>query len=861
MPTAWIAGNLAGNSSINLLQLRNTDMPTQFPTYFSSLLRWCTIRIAACFAMALLTVAGNASAQTANLVGFWYKPSESGWGLSIQQQGTRTFAVWFTYNAQSKPVWYTLDCAFTGTTCAGTIATATGTPLSQMTGSANLVATAAGTGSLVVTGNNRLTLNYTIGNVTQSKANLEPQNFAAADQVPVCTLQAVSSRSNLTNYTDHWWGGTAAQGWGMQISHQANIVFLGWYVYDAQGSATWYTAQGTQDAANARRITGSIYQVTTGIPFSQINGPISQASIITAGTFELNFADGERGTFSYTIPALGITNRSLAIERFAIAGGPVNVCTTSSAPVVAKTEAARFLGQATFGPRMSEIDDVASRGYDAWLDSQFAKPQSLHLPAVTAYLNTLPVAQQNGQTAFQWSIWKNFATGDDALRQRVAFALSEIFVVSNVSNIAFAYPRGPAQYLDTLGANAFGNFRSLLEAVTYSPMMGIYLSHLHNVKENPATGQVPDENYAREVMQLFTIGLYVLNNDGSIARDPIGRSVETYSNSDVSGLAKVFTGLSWAGPDTTDNRFNGRTPDPNREILPMQAYNQFHSISQKQFLGTTIPPSTTASVNTNNEVRIALDTLFNHQNVGPFFGKQLIQKLVTSNPSAAYVSRVSAAFNNNGSGVRGDMKAVIKAVLLDPEARAAPGSIATSGKLREPVVRFVHWMRSFNARSNDGRFILGTLLDPASQLAESPMYSPSVFNFFRPGYSPSNSRVGNTGLVAPEAQIINETSIAGYLNFMRSAISTGVGTSVLGVRDIQPDYTAELALAANPDALVDRVGLLLTGNSLSATTRTRIRDAVATVTIGTANPANDQRNRVNLAIFLTMASPEYIFQN
>lgn len=835
-------------------------MPTPTPIPLFRLLAWCRRAIAPCLAWMLLAVAGSASAQGANLVGFWYKPSESGWGLSIQQQGSRTFAVWFTYNAQSKPVWYTLDCAFSGTTCAGSIATATGTPLAQMTGSANLVATVAGTGSLVVTGNNRLTLNYTIGNVTQSKTNLEPQNFAAADQVPVCTLQSVSSRSSLTNYTDHWWGGTSAQGWGMQISHQANIIFLGWYVYDAQGAATWYTAQGTQDAANPRRVTGAVYQVTTGIPFSQISGPIAQSAVITAGTFELNFADGERGAFTYTLPGLGITNRSLGIERFAIAGGAVNVCTTTT-QAVAKSEAARFLGQATFGPRMSEVDDVSARGYDAWLESQFAKPQTLHLPAVTAYLNTLPVAQQNGQTGFQWSIWKNFATGDDALRQRVAFALSEIFVISNNSSIAFSYPRGPAQYLDMLGTHAFGNFRNLLESVTYSPMMGLYLSHLRNQKENAATGQVPDENYAREVMQLFTIGLYMLNADGSISRDPIGRSVETYSNADVSGLARVFTGLSWGGPDTTDNRFSGRTVDPNREILPMQAYNQFHSISQKQFLGTTIPASTTATVNTNNELRIALDTLFNHQNVGPFIGKQLIQKLVSSNPSAAYVARVSAAFNNNGSGVRGDMKAVIKAVLLDPEARAAPGSIATAGKLREPVVRLVHWMRAFNARSNDGRFILGTVLDPASQLAQSPMYSPSVFNFFRPGYSPPNSRVSNIGLVAPEAQIINETSVAGYLNYMRAAISTGVGTSVAGVRDIQPDYTAELALAGNPDALVDRVSLLLTGNTLSATTRTRIRDAVATVNIGTANPANDQRNRVNLAIFLTMASPEYIFQN
>ena len=301
---------------------------------------------------------------------------------------------------------------------------------------------------------------------------------------------------------------------------------------------------------------------------------------------------------------------------------------------------------------------------------------------MTAFLNTLPAASQVGQTSFQWSIWKNFATGDDVLRQRMAFTLSEIFVVSLNSNIAFNYPRGPAQYLDTLGSNAFGNYRTLLEAVTYSPMMGLYLTHLRNVKENVSTGSVPDENYAREVMQLMSIGLSQLNLDGTEKLDSVGKPIETYTNADVSGLAKVMTGLSWAGPDSSNTRFNGGNADPDREIKPMQAYEQYHSISQKQFLGVTIPAQAVGA--TNNDVRIALDTLFNHPNVGPFIGKQLIQKLVSSNPSPAYVSRVAAAFNNNGSGVRGDMKAVIRAVLLDQEARA-PAS-GNNGKLREPAI-------------------------------------------------------------------------------------------------------------------------------------------------------------------------------
>ncbi|MEO8103741.1 MAG: DUF1800 domain-containing protein [Betaproteobacteria bacterium] len=819
-------------------------------------------------AFLILTLGSTAAhAQSAqDLVGFWWKPTESGWGLTLQQQGASTFAVWFTYDAQGTAIWYTLTCSFAGNTCAGDLYTGSGTPLLQITGSANLVASKVGTGSIAVTGTNRLSLGYTIGSVTQTKTNLEPQNFASAEQVPSCSLQALAGtnpRAGLTNYTDHWWGGPNASGWGLQISHQGNTVFAGWYSYNPQGTATWLTAQGTQDANNARRFTGTLYQVNPGIPFSTINGPVAPSSVIPAGSFELNFSDGERGTFTWSIPVpgQGFIVRPLAIERFAVAGGALNVCTVAKPTVVSAGDASRFLAQATFGPRMADIDAVSTSGYAAWIEGQFAKPQSFHLPAVTAYLNTLPAESQRGQTAFQWSMWKNFATGDDALRQRLAFALSEIYVVSLNSNIAFNYPRGPANYLDTLGTHAFGNFRNLIEAVTYSPMMGLYLSHLRNQKENAATGSVPDENYAREVMQLLTIGLYELNPDGTQKLDASGKPIETYGNTDVSSLGKVFTGLSWAGPDTANNRFSGggNPIDADKEIKPMQAYSQFHSTSQKQFLGVTIPATTVAD--TNGDVRMALDRLFNHPNVGPFIGRQLIQRLVSSNPSPDYVSRVAAAFNNNGSGVRGDMKAVIRAILLDPEARLAPVATATRGKIREPIVRLVHWMRAFNARSADGRFLLGTTSDPATQLGQSPMYAPSVFNFFRPGYIPPNSRIGGAGLVAPEMQITNETSMAGYLNYTRGVVNAGIGTRTNGVLDIEADYAAELALANNADLLVDRVNLLLTGGYLSSATRNLIRDAVASVAIGATNPNADSRNRVNLAIFLTMATPEYLFQN
>ena len=588
--------------------------PAFWPTARSFVLS-CAMLVVLLFASVLAST--NSYAQSANQVGFWWKPTESGWGLSIQQQGTRTFAIWYTYSDQRVPIWHTLDCAFTGSVCAGNLVSATGLPFAQITGSANAVTAISGVGSLTLTSANRMNLAYTIGAVTQTKSDLEPFNFGGAAGVPLCTLQA-ASRTTATNYTDLWWGGTAASGWGVQISHQGNQIFFGWYGYDDQGKASWLTALGTQDAGNPLRFTGSVSKVSSGTPFGQINGP-NPTDAANIGIFVLNFTNGERGTFTHTIP--GATNRVLSIERFAIAGGNTNLCAVTTPATSAKAaEASRFLAQATFGPRMSEIDALAASTPDAWINEQFAKSQTLHSPPTAAYLATLTPDNRRGQTGFVWAIWRNFSGGEDQLRQRIAFALSEMMVISLTSNLSFSYPYGPAQYLDTLGANAFGNYRKLLDDVTYSPMMGVYLTHIRNRKENILTGAVPDENYAREVMQLMTIGLYQLNLDGTQKLDGAGKAIDTYSNADISGLAKVFTGLSWAGPDTSDTRFRGgggSADVPDHQIKPMQVYDQFHSTSQKQFLGVTIPATTVPTANA--DIKFALDTLFNHPNVGPFF--------------------------------------------------------------------------------------------------------------------------------------------------------------------------------------------------------------------------------------------------
>ena len=527
-----------------------------------------------------------------------------------------------------------------------------------------------------------------------------------------------------------------------------------------------------------------------------------------------------------------------------------------------QTSASRFLAQATFGPRSADIDALIASDYGTWITAQIAKPQSLHTPGVAAIVLALPIEQQIGQVQFQHSLWKQFTTGEDQLRQRMAFAYSQLFVTAINSTGATAYPRGFANYMDVLGQSAFGNFRDLLHNVSYSPMMGLYLSSLKNEKENPVIGSVPDENYARELMQLFTIGLYKLNIDGTVQLDSAGKQIETYTNADITGLAKVFTGLSWGGPDKSVSRFRGiaSARDPNREIIPMQGYVEFHSQSEKKFLGVTIPASTTSTAEA--DIKIALDTLFNHQNVGPFIAKQLIQRLVSSNPTPAYVARIATIFNNNGSGVRGDLKAVITAILLDTEARDSVGQTTQSGKLREPVIRLVQWMRAFNAKSTASLFQLGDLSNPSTQLAQSPMQSPSVFNFYRPNYVPPNSLSGAAGLTVPEAQITSETSVAGYLNYMLKAVQDGVGTGT-GARDIKPDYTAEIAIAADADALVDRMNLLLAANRLSSTTRALIRDAIASIAIRTnaTQAAADKLNRVYLAVYLTLAAPEYILQN
>ncbi len=552
------------------------------------------------------------------------------------------------------------------------------------------------------------------------------------------------------------------------------------------------------------------------------------------------------------------------------------VVATQSA--ISDEQAARFLLHAQIAASDEDIASVRSLGYEGWLESQFALP-----PGETTWdwleqrgYGTVDRQQyyNGGHPYFELAANRQLFTTPDALRKRIQVTLTEYFVVS-VSGTLIPWPHfAYATYWDGLGSHAFGNFRDLLEHVTLCVAMGIYLNTAGNQKEDPATGRVPDENYAREVMQLFTIGLYELAPDGSLRLDAQGRPMETYRADDVTQLARVFTGydLDRSGPMFQSLVGNQQLPTHPYTRRPMRFDASRHSTLEARFLGTTVPAGTPGP----QALKIALDTLFNHANVGPFFGRQLIQRLVTSHPSPAYVGRVAAAFANNGRGVRGDMRAVIRAVLLDDEARGDAGLVSpTFGKLREPALRLLQWVRTFRMVSRAGSWKWGRPYgDSDADFGQRLFWSPSVFNFFRPGYVPPGTALADRGMTAPEFQIVNEASVAQYVNVLHQQLLLGPyifaperrdndrtePSPQSGIGDMVPDYSREADIAHNATALVDRLALLMCAGQLSAATRTRIVAALETRPLAADSPPVDKQAQVALALILLMVSPEYLVQ-
>ena len=495
-------------------------------------------------------------------------------------------------------------------------------------------------------------------------------------------------------------------------------------------------------------------------------------------------------------------------------------------------DAARFLSQATFGGNDDLISQVQRKGFDAFLHEQFKIPMSSHLAFVDASPTTkFPFEPM--RTAW----WTYAVSAPDQLRQRVAFALSEIFVVSKrpgrLGN-RNSFGALPA-YLDVLVRDAFGNYRQLLQDITLNPAMGSYLNALLNDEADPTIGTRPNENYARELMQLFSIGLYELNLDGSLRLDPNGLPIPTYSQSDVEGLAAVFTGWTWAQPGTPVFSLS----NVNRDWRdPMVNVSSHHSPDAKYILnGIVIPPRRTAE----QDLQIALDTIFNHPNVGPFFCRQLIQRLVTSNPGPGYIYRVASVFNDNGQGIRGDLKAVVRAILMDYDARGYAKSDQGAGHLREPVIRATNLLRAFNASTLSGTF---SLYGVANKFGEEAMNSPSVFNFFSPDYE-APGMITLAGLKSPEFQITTESTATTTANYLSALTHSSIG-------DITLNLSYEETLAADPAQLVDHLSSLLMAGNMSPMMRITLINIIAQI------PVTAPAGRVKTAIALVINSPEYV---
>ncbi|MEY2855287.1 MAG: hypothetical protein RL030_2419 [Pseudomonadota bacterium] len=518
---------------------------------------------------------------------------------------------------------------------------------------------------------------------------------------------------------------------------------------------------------------------------------------------------------------------------------------------VTTAEAFRFLNQASFGATSAEAQRLIALGdattaYSRWIDSQVALAPSLHLPTVLSAYDALAQGTPPGSVhADRVEVWLRHAvTAPDQLRQRVAFALSEIMVISQVGGLQ-QLPLATTDYYDILVRNAFGNYRRLLEDVTLSPAMGVYLSMLGNEKPDVARNIRPDENYAREAMQLFTVGLVELSGDGSVRLDGQGQALPTYNQEVIEGFANVYTGWKWAWTGAGAPSFTAVRPGRANQMLPMQVYPERHSTGTKRLLGATVLP---AGQTPQKDLADALDSLFAHPNVGPFIARQLIQRLVTSNPSPAYVGRVAAVFNNDGSGARGNLAAVVRSILLDSEARSAPAT-DTAGKMKEPLLRLTQLWRAFDARATNGRF----LVQPANTFGQGPLQAPSVFNFFSPGYGPPGE-IADRNLVAPELQIATEYLNTSVTNYLYNQVF-GRTSAVPGQPDtaVVLDVSAELAVIGDSATLVDRIAGKLLGGQISATLRSQARTLVESRT------ASDPQ-RVAEALYLVVTSPEFALQ-
>lgn len=527
-------------------------------------------------------------------------------------------------------------------------------------------------------------------------------------------------------------------------------------------------------------------------------------------------------------------------------------------------QASRFLAQATFGADEKEIRNLVESGFDAWIDQQMNAPatsmqEKIHQTfeeVVQWHLtnggDSSEIPGRPNWIVFNYAWWDANMRNQDLLRQRVAFALSEIFVISIQSELE-GYGDGVASFYDIMSRHAFGNYRDLLRDVSLHPCMGFYLSHLNNPKTNPENNTRPDENYAREIMQLFSIGLYELNQDGSRKKDVQGNDIPTYGQDEIKEMAKIWTGLGIA--DVIPNMYDEEpyfgigiyTADM---TVPMKMYDEYHEPGEKHLVGgVTVPAGQTGM----QDIESAIDVLFNHPNVGPFLSRRMIQRLVKSNPTPGYIDRIAGVFNDNGMGARGDLGAVVKAILLDPEARECQYTEdPSSGMLREPFVRYSHFARALNTEQFYDRY-WNACYDFWQNTGQSILAAKSVFNFFLPDYQP-NGPIADEDLVAPEFQIHNSRTSIGFVNEVnRWAV---YNTVMYGWEENNPEVILNIddlrAYARDSEVLINKLDLLFTHGQLTARTRDIIKEAVDAQIYG-----DYRENRVRLAIYLIMISPDY----
>jgi len=503
---------------------------------------------------------------------------------------------------------------------------------------------------------------------------------------------------------------------------------------------------------------------------------------------------------------------------------------------LAPPDAYRLLEQGTFGPQLDDITEAGRVGPETWINNEIQKPATYLLPGL----------QQGNSDRWNQYVnvwWRHTIQADDQLRQRVAFALSQIFVVSSRDGLGDEQP-GLANYYDILLKHSFGNYRNLLEEITLNPIMGEYLSMKGNRRPDNEKNIQPDENYARELLQLFSIGLEKLNDDGTPRLDESGFPIPTYDQNTIEGFAHVFTGWHFA------NAEDFRWPKNKDYLSAMTAWPEYHDSGEKKLLNGFVVP---AGQTPEQDLKQALDNVFYHPNVGPFISKQLIQRLVTSNPSPEYVRDVAAVFNKNAAGERGSLASTIKAILMHREARLGHlDKPDTFGKIKEPLLRVTQLWRAFGPVAIHGDFNYAWA---ANELGQSPLNSPSVFNFFRPEFSQPGV-IRDAGLVSPEFQIIDETSIITITSrVLANTIWTHNFKSDVDQKRIAINIQREMGIEPNQDALLDHLDLLLLGGRMTPELR-----AETIRLMNARNYKNAASQRVAEAIFLIASSPEAAIQ-